>query len=119
MVRCSPKGTITASATMGADAKMLMLYRKQVLEAANKVEPTIIDVGTSETRKKLKIMGVRYEMFRGKEGMKEVATCLEIENALVVPFAPRWLRQQRWLEEQWIQGRLQFAPVVITVTNLA
>ena len=34
------------------------------------------------------------------DGMKEIASCLEIENALVVTFAPRWLRQQRWLEEQ-------------------
>ena len=114
-VRCSPKGTITASAAMGADAKMLMLFRKQILEAANKTEPTIIDVGTNETWKKLKIMGVPYEVFRSADGMKEIASCLEIENALVVPFAPRWLRQQRWLEEQWTQGRLRFAPVVITV----
>jgi len=114
-VRCSPKGTITASAAMGADAKMLMLFRKQILEAANKTEPTITDVGTNETWKKLKIMGVPYEVFRSADGMKEIASCLEIENALVVPFAPRWLRQQRWLEEQWTQGRLRFAPVVITV----
>jgi len=59
MVRCCPEGTITASATMGVDAKMLMLFRKQILEAAIKVEPTIIDVGTNETWRKLKIMGVQ------------------------------------------------------------
>jgi len=115
LVRCSPRGTITASAAMGADAKMLMLFRKQVLEAANKMEPTIVDVGTNETWEKLKIMGIPYELFRGADDMKEIASCLEIENALVVPFAPRWLRQQRWLEEQWTQDRLRFAPVVITV----
>ena len=50
-VRCSPKGTITVSAAMGADAKMLMLFRKQILEAANKTEPTITDVRTNETWK--------------------------------------------------------------------
>jgi len=60
-------------------------------------------------------MGIQYETFRGREGMKEMATCPEIENALVVPFAPRWLRQQRWLEERWTQGRLRYAPVVTTV----
>lgn len=115
LAKCSPKGTITMSATMGADAKMLLLFRKQILEAANKVEPSIVDVGTNETWAKVKIMGVPYEMYRSASGMKEIAACLEMENGLVVPFAPRWLRQQKWLEESWEQGRLLFAPVVITV----
>ena len=115
MVRCSPRGTITVSAAMGADAKMLMLFKKQILEAANRVEASITDVGTNEQWVKLKVMGVPFEMYRGQGGMEEIAACLEAENGLVVPLAPRWLRQWRWINERWEQGTLRFAPVVITV----
>ena len=34
----------------------------------------------------------------------------------MVPFAPRWLRQWRWLNEKWEQGLLWHAPVVIIIT---
>ena len=63
---------------------------------------------------RLMLMGVPFEMYRGQGGMEEVAACLEAENGLVVPFAPRWLRQWRWLNERW-QRALRFAPMVITV----
>jgi len=80
-VRCSPKGTLTVSATMGADAEMLLLFKEQILEAANRAEPSIVDVGMNEQWDKLK-------MFREQWRMEEFATCLEAENGLVVP-SPR------------------------------
>jgi len=100
---------------MGADAKMLLLFKKQILEAAIKAEPSITDVGTNGQWVKLKIMGVPFEMFRERQGMEELAACLEAENGLVVPFAPRWLSQWRYISERWEQGLMWHTPVVITV----
>jgi len=47
---------------MGADAKILLLSKKQTLEAAIKAESSIIDVCANEQWIKLKIMGVPYEI---------------------------------------------------------
>ena len=54
--KISPQGRLTTAARQGASAAMLLLFKKEIIEAARRADKAIINVVANETWAELKIL---------------------------------------------------------------
>ena len=77
--RCSAKGNLTATATPGGDAKMLLHFREMILQAARKHDNDVVDVRSNENWPRLKVM-VPVAPYCEREGLDNLKEVIEAEN---------------------------------------
>jgi hypothetical protein len=118
--RITERGTLTASARMGASAAMLLQFKKEIIQAARQADSAIINVIACESWVELKIL-VPYDRYRGKQGLDDLREAIEAENGGVIipPFSMKWMKSWRNYEEQWRKGSLPRgrASVIFKVPN--
>jgi len=99
---------------------MLLRFKKEIIEAAWKVDRGIINVIANESWVELKIL-VAYERYWHPEGLEDLRLQIEAENEGVVipPFSMRWMRAKRVIKEHYQWGKLSSdgASVVFKVPN--
>jgi len=91
-IRRSAKGNLTASATPGADAKMLLHFRETILQAARNHDHDIVDVRSNENWPRMKVLVpvAPYCEMTGLDALKEE---IEAENEGVeITTRIRWLK---------------------------
>jgi hypothetical protein len=103
----SQRGVLSTSARMGASAAMLLHFKKELIEAARKGDPSIINVRSNESWMELKIL-VPYALYRDENGIDRLREEIEAGNGgvAVPPFSIRWMRPREVIEESWQQGSL-------------
>jgi hypothetical protein len=120
--KISHRGRLSTMAREGASAAMLLHFKKEIIEAARKVDRGIINVIANESWMELKIL-VAYERYRHPEGLENLRAQIEAENegVIIPPFSMRWLRAKRMIEDHHQRGKLPGggASVVFKVPNKA
>jgi len=79
--RISPQGRLTTAARQGASAAILLLFKKEIIEAARRADKAIINVVVNETWAELKIL-VPYAQYRHPAGLADLRDRIEAENPL-------------------------------------
>ena len=116
----SVRGTISAGATKGADASMLLTHKDTMMQAARKADPGIIDIRTNETWTRIKIHQVPLARYGKPGGLELLRMELEAENpGLVIPLGVRWAGAWQTLEEKWRNGIIQSATAVVAIKDAA
>jgi hypothetical protein len=120
--RITDRGSLTASARMGASAAMLLRFKKEILQAARKADGNIINVVSCESWVELRIL-VLYGRYRGKNGLDELREAIEAENqgVSIPPLSMKWMKAVHNYEQQWQSGTLPGgkASVIFKVPNKA
>jgi hypothetical protein len=100
--KISRQGRLSTAARQGASAAMLLLFKKEIIEAARQADKAIINVVANEDWVELKIL-VPYEQYRHPSGLADLRERIEVENEGVVvpPFSMRWLRSKNLIERQF------------------
>jgi len=116
--KISARGPLSTMAREGASAAMLLLFRKEIIEAARKADKGVIDVAANESWVELKIL-VPYAQYRHPEGLADLKAQIAAENEGVETVALRWMRAKRVIEEHFQRGILPHggASVVFKVPN--
>jgi hypothetical protein len=99
---------------------MLLLFKKEIIQAARKADNAIINVVACESWVELKIL-VPYDRYRGKNGLDSLREAIEAENqgVAIPPFSMKWMKAWYNYEEQWQRGTLPRgrASVIFKVPN--
>ena len=115
-------GRLSMMSQKGASATMLFHFKKEIIEAAWKVDRGIINVIANESWVELKFL-LAYERYWHPEGLEELWLQIEAENeGVVIPlFSMRWMRAKWVIEDHYQQGKLPSsrASVVFKVPNKA
>jgi len=75
---------------------MLLLFKKEIIEAVRRTDKAIINVVANEMWAELKIL-VPYVQYRHPEGLADLRDSIELENEGVVvpPFSMRCMRSKK------------------------
>jgi len=118
--RVSQRGVLTTTARMGVSATMLLLFKKELIEAARKGDNSIINVRSNESWMELKIL-VPYPVYRDEGGIGRLAEEIEAENegVQIPPTSMRWMRPRGVIEDIWKKNLLpgNKASVIFKVPN--
>jgi len=96
------QGRITTMARVGASAAMLLHFKKEIIEAAQRADKAIINVVANETWAELKIL-VPYAQYRHYSGLTDLRKRIEAENeGVVIPlFSMQWMRTKKIIEQHF------------------
>jgi len=78
--RVSQRGVLSTTARMGVSAAMLLLFKKELLEAARKGDNSIINVRSNESWVELKIL-VPYAAYRDEEALCRLREEIQAETS--------------------------------------
>lgn len=112
------KGNCSAVTTHNSTAEMMGRYRDVVLKAARTQDEGIIDFGSNEPWKRVKVHGVALERYVGKGtyGTGKLKEELEAENeGLVIPLSIRWLGQLHNIKQRWRAGEIKASSVTFVI----
>jgi len=92
-------GRLLTMAHEAVSAVMLLLLRKDIIEAAQKADKGLIDVRTYESWMDLKII-VPYRRYRHLEGLADLRAQIKAENKgiSITPTSRQWMRAKRTVE---------------------
>ena len=92
VIRRSAKGSLTATAIPGADAKILLHFREEILQAARNHDHDIVDVRSNENWPRLKVL-VPVAPYCEPDGLEALKEEIEAENGgIEVTTRVRWLK---------------------------
>jgi len=120
--KISHRGRPSSMAREGVSAAMLLRFKRQIIEAARKVDRGIINVIANESWVELKIL-VPYDRYRHPEGLSDLCEQIEAENegVMIPPFSIKWMRAKKVIKHHYQHGKLPHgvASVVFKVPNKA
>jgi len=120
--KISHRGRLSSMAHKGASAAMLLHFKREIIEAARKVDRGIINVRANESWVELKIL-VPYDRYQHPEGLSDHREQIEAENdgLMIPPFSIKWMQAKKVIEDHYQHGKLSHgvASVVFKVPNKA
>jgi len=103
------RGCLSTITTPVATAKMLIRYREIVIKAARKVDAGIVDIETNELWERVKMHGVNFDRYLGKEtggGLEKLRQKLQAENeGVVLPLAINWIGGRKDVQKKKAEGK--------------
>ena len=118
--KISHRGRLLSMAREGASMAMLLRFKREIIEAARKVDRGIINVIANESWVELKIL-VPYDCYWHPEGLSDLHKQIEAENDVVMipPFSIKWMRAKKVIKDHYQNEKLPHgvASLVFKVPN--
>jgi hypothetical protein len=112
------KGTVTAVACPTASAAQLCLFRDTILDAARRLDPSVIGVDPTEEWTRLKVHGVDARRYLGR--MDALKRELMTDNdGLDIPMQIRWLTDESTVRRRLEDGAIRASSITFAVKDRA
>src|SRR5450432_2760347 len=110
----TPSGAISGLLKEGATGEMLLNAQKEIIDAAKKIDLSIINLTAAEQWYKLRVHTVSLNRYLHSAGINLLKEEIESTTGLDMPNNPQWINEKK-AEERFNNEEIAFSSIIITV----